>query len=448
MERRRTERKRTLTVAAVERIKAPKEGQVDFTDRGYPGLALRVSYGGAKSFVILYNISGRQRRLTLGQYPAMTLLDARDAWRVARQSVARGVDPKARSAASAAMGFPEVVAEWLKRDQSDNRASSRRQVAGVVKADLLPAWGGRRVDEIGKRDVLNLLDAIADRGAPSMARRVYAHLNRFFRWCVERDIITASPMMAMARPGSGTSRERVLTDDELVAVWRGAEELGPFGAVTRLLMLTGSRLNEIAQMEWRELSDDAISLPGDRTKNGLPHIVTLSAPAKLLIAELPHIADCDFVFSTDGRKSITSWSRAKDKLDEASEVSGWRLHDIRRSVATGMAEIGIPPHIIEACLNHVSGHKAGVAGVYNKAAYATEKASALQAWGRYVSMLLNEPVRQAINTELEADGDRDAQLKARLAFNRAITEGDGSWNAYVDSIVNPASNIVALGGRP
>jgi integrase len=379
--------KHHLTVPSVGKIKPPKKGQVDIFDKGYPGLALRVSYGGAKSFVVFYTIGGRLRRLTLGQYPAMTLLDARDAWRVARQSVARGIDPtKARSATGAAMGFPEVVAEWLKRDQSDNK--SLRQVTRVVEADLLPAWSGKRIDEIGKRDVFDLLDAIADRGAPSMARRVYAHLNRFFRWCVERDIISASPMMAMARPGSGTSRERVLTDDELVAVWRGAEELGPFGAVTRLLMLTGSRLNEIAQMKWAELSSDAINLTGDRTKNGEPHIIPLSAPAKSLIAGLPRISNCDFVFSTDGHEPISSWSRAKDKLDAASGVFDWRLHDLRRTTATGMAELGVAPHIVEACLNHVSGHKAGVAGVYNKAAYATEKASALHAWGAHVVALV------------------------------------------------------------
>jgi integrase len=388
--------KRALTVAAVKRIKPPAEGQLEIFDRGFPGLALRVSYGGAKSFVVFYTISGRLRRLTLGQHPAMTLLDARDAWRVARQSVARGIDPaKARSATGAAMGFPEVVAEWLKRDQSDNKASTFRQVTRIVEADWLPAWGAKRIDEIGKRDVLDLLDAIADRGAPSMARKVSALLSRLFKWCVERDIIAASPMTGMARPGSSTSRERVLSDDELIAVYRGAKELGPVGVVTRLLMLTGSRLNEIAQLKWTELSSDAINLPGDRTKNGQPHIIPLSAPAKSLMAGLPRIAECEFIFSTDGRKPISSWSRAKDRLDAASGVSDWRLHDIRRTVATGMAELGVAPHIVEACLNHVSGHKAGVAGIYNEAAYATEKASALQAWGAHVMALIEgrEPGR-------------------------------------------------------
>jgi integrase len=195
-------------------------------------------------------------------------------------------------------------------------------------------------------------------------------------------------MAGMSRPGGETSRDRVLTDDELVKVWQGADAVPVFGSVARLLILTGLRLNEAGRLRWSEIEGNAINLGGDRTKNGRPLLVPLSDPARMLIAEIPRIDGCEFCFSADGRRPVSGWSRIKCRLDAASGVTGWRLHDIRRTVATGMAEIGVQPHIVEACLNHVSGAKAGVAGTYNRAAYAVEKGSALAAWGAHVTALV------------------------------------------------------------
>jgi integrase len=382
--------KKALTVAAVERLRPPTKGQIDVFDKGYPGLALRLSYGGTKSWTYFFTLEGRVQRMTLGTYPAMSLAEARDAWREARKQVDRGIEPaRAQQKAAAAMGFPEVVADWLKWDQADNKASSLYQVTRIVEADLLPAWSGKRIDEIGKRDVLDLLDAIKERGALSKARKTFAHLNRFFNWCVQRDIIATSPMTAIERPAGAAPRERLLSDTELVAVWRAAGELGPFGAITRLLILTGSRLNEVAQLKWAEVEGDAIKLAGERTKNKKPHIVPLSAPAKRLLDDVVPVHGCNFVFTTNGQKPISSLNRAKAQLDKASGVFAWRLHDIRRTVVTGMIEkVGEAPHIVEAVVNHISGHKAGVAGVYNKATYAAEKREALTAWGEHVMALV------------------------------------------------------------
>jgi integrase len=383
--------KRALTVAAVERLKPPRKGQVDVFDKGYPGLALRISYGGHKSWCFFYTRAGKVRRLKLGSfsdYPFMSLAAAREAWREARAAVAEGNDPAQQEPTTAAMGFPEVVAEWLKRDQAGNKASTQYAVKRVVEFDLLPAWGNRRIDQIGKRDVLDLLDGIIDRGASSKANRVYAHLSCFFKWCLSRDIISVNPIASISRPGSNKVRDRVLTGDELGVIYRSAADLGPVGAVVRLLALTGARLNEIARLKWSEIDGDVIRLEGDRTKNGRPYIIPLSAPARAVIGTVVPIQGCEYVFSTDGRKPLNSWGRAKYAIDKACGVTNWRLHDLRRTCATGMAEhLGIEPHIVEAVLNHVSGHKAGVAGTYNRATYSKEKTAALEMWGAHVVQL-------------------------------------------------------------
>ena len=191
--------KKHLTAQSVEKIRPPKEGSIEIFDLGYPGLALRIGHGGAKTFEQFYRLNGKLRRDTLGRWPSISLADARDMWRTTRQAIAKGEAPQHNGAKAPAMLFEVVVEEWMKRDQSKNKASSQYQVSRSLEVDMLPAWRGRRVDEITKRDVHDLLDKIADRGAPVMARRVQAYVNRFFAWCIERDILKTDPTAGMAR---------------------------------------------------------------------------------------------------------------------------------------------------------------------------------------------------------------------------------------------------------
>jgi integrase len=384
--------KRHLTDASVQRIKPPKEGSVEIFDLGYPGLALRVGYGGAKSFEMFYRHGGKLRRETLGRWPSTSLADARMEWRKTREAIAKGEDPA--GAKAPAMAFEAVVEEWLKRDQSKNKASSQYQVHRALESDLLPAWRGKRVDAITKRDIHDLLDSIADRGAPIMARRVQAYVRRFFRWCVERDILKVDPTAGMPRVGNGKSRERVLTDDELLKVWRSCD--GPYGTVVRMLALTGARREEIAQLKWSEIDRDTIKLEGPRTKTGVPHIIPLSAPAMSLLETMPRIRGCEFVFTNGGKKPIADWSRCKIALDAASGVTGWRVHDLRRTVATGLQKLGVNLQTVEAVLGHTSGSRAGVVGIYQRHDYAAEKRQALEAWGAHVAELVEAlPMRRA-----------------------------------------------------
>ena len=251
---------RSLTTAAVARIKPPKTGQVDHFDRGYPGLALRVSYGGARSWIFFHRLLGKLRRLSLGRFPAMSLVEAREAWRAARLAVSKGESP-AHLRPTTADSFAAVAEEWLKRDQGQNRSAA--EVRRVIEHDVIPVWGERLVAAISRRDALELIDGVADRGALTMARRLHAHLHRLFRWAVGRGIIDANPMADLPKPGAAVKRDRVLTDRELAAVWKAAEKLGwPFGPAIRLLTITAARRDEIGSLRWSEIHDGAIRTPG------------------------------------------------------------------------------------------------------------------------------------------------------------------------------------------
>lgn len=378
--------RRALTAASVERIKPPASGQVEHFDKGFPGLALRVSYGGARSFVFFYRTGGRLRRMTLGQHPAMSLAQARDAWRQARVDVAKGIDPaQARQRETPAMGFAAVAEEWLKRDQAKNRTAA--DVRRTIERHVLPAWGHKRIDEIGRRDVLDLMDSIADRGWVIMARRVHAHVHRLFCWAIGRGIVDANPAAGVPKPGADNQRDRVLSDAELATVLRGTEALGwPFGPALRLLILTGARLSEIGRLRWSEIHSKCgeIVLKGERTKNGQPHTIPLSAPAKALLDGLPRVSTSAFVFTTTGTTSISGWSRAKSQLNTLAPIEPWRIHDLRRTVATGLQRLGIGLQVIEAVLGHVSGSRRGIVGVYQRHDFADEKRKALEAWAAFV----------------------------------------------------------------
>ena len=398
--------RRHLTAAAVGRIKPPVDGQVDHFDAGYPGLALRISYGGSRSWVYFYRWQGKQRRLTLGHWPALELAQAREAWRETRKKLSKGEEPTA-TPTIAADKFEDVLADWLKRDQGGNR--SHDEVKRILHKEVLPAWGQRRIAEIRRREILELIDAVADRGAVTLARRCHAHLHRLFRWAVGRGVVPSSPMVDLPKPGAEVRRKRVLSDAELALAWHAAQEISwPMGSAIQLLMLTSARRAEVGALRWREIDKtrNEIRLEGDRTKNGEPHTIPLSAAARVLIDELPRVADSEFVFTTTGKTPISGWSRAKANIDQvmlayarlqARESSSgderviiapWRIHDLRRTVATGMERLGIRLQVVEALLGHTAGSRAGVIGIYQRHTYEEEKRIASEKWAMHIAGLV------------------------------------------------------------
>jgi integrase len=272
--------------------------------------------------------------------------------------------------------------------------------------EVLSQWGSRTVHEITRRDVHDLLDAIVSRGSPVTANRALAVVRKMFAWAASRDIVTASPCVGINPPTAEKSRDRVLSDEELRLVWRGAEIIGwPFGPLVQILILTVQRRDEVADMKRTELrpQDRLWVIPKERVKNGQEHEVPLSELASELFEGLPQIGRSALVFTMTGETPVSGFSRAKKRLDaeilklqradavargenpdKVQPLSNWTLHDLRRTGASGMARLGINLPVIEKILNHTSGSFRGVVGVYQRHSYADEKRKALDAWASFV----------------------------------------------------------------
>jgi integrase len=274
---------------------------------------------------------------------------------------------------------------------------SHDEVKRVLEREVLPAWRHRRIGEITRREIFELIDGIAERGAVTAARRCHAYLHRLFRWSAGGRIIEMSPMAYLPKPGAEVKRKRVLSNEELRLVWAAAQQIGwPMGSAIQLLILTCARRDEIGALQWREVNKarNEIHLEGEeRTKNGEDHTIPLSEAALELLDAVPRVAGSPFVFTTTGNTPISGWSRAKENIDkimraQLDDFKPWRIHDLRRTVATGMERLGIQQQVVEALLGHIAGSKAGVVGIYQRYAYEQEKRAALEKWAEYIASLV------------------------------------------------------------
>jgi integrase len=280
----------------------------------------------------------------------------------------------------------------------------------VIAGSLCSTWADKPVTDIDSHDIHTVVDEARKLGLPGLPRRnngvsesrgrkMHACLSNLFRWAQQHRKVTVNPCVGVYHPGPPPARDRVLTDAELKLFWQACEQIGPpYGPLFQLLALTGQRLAEVTGMAYSELSDDLSTwtIPGSRVKNHRTHIVPLPPLVRSVIGGLRRIENHDGLVFTNSGKKLTGFSRAKSELDQsmatlarAEGLAAWRLHDLRRTCATGMGDLGILPHIVEACLNHVSGSKGGVAGVYNRAAYAAESAAALERWAVHVEGLVS-----------------------------------------------------------
>jgi integrase len=413
---------KALTVKAIDSTKAGATRQ-EIPDGLLPGLYLVVQPGGGKSWAVRYRAAGKPRKLTLGPYPLLDLAKARERARDALQTVSLGRDPgaekKAERQASEAGAdrdqFATVVETFLERHaRAKTKARSAEETERIFKLHVTPKWGKKRVQEITRRDVLDLLDGLVDAGKPVLANRTLAAVRKFFNWAIERSVITSSPCDRVAAPAAEKSRERVLSDADLRLVWKAAEQIPyPFGPMVCLLVLSGARRDEAAGARWREISQDGTiwTISSERTKNGEAHDVPLSPAAQRLVAGLPKVKaekKPEFLFTTTGKTPVSGYSNAKERLDavmlaiarkeaegagadpeEEVMIESWRLHDLRRTTASGMARLGIAVHVIEAVLNHKGGAISGVAAAYNRHSYLPEKREALDRWAAHVERLVS-----------------------------------------------------------
>jgi integrase len=416
---------KALTVRRIDTVQRTSSRQ-EIPDGLLVGLYLVVQPSGGKSFAVRYRHAGQPRKLTLGAYPAINLEAARDIGAKALRAAAEGRDPATekqsakgeakRHAAEEIRGkrdlFENVAREFIQRHaMKSNKESTWRETARIlglrpspddpgnlvdVGGDVMSAWKGRRIQDVTKRDVIALLDGVNDRGSPIMANRVLSAIRKLFNWALARDVIQASPCTLVNPPAPERSRDRVLSDEELRLVWNAADGDGwPFGPLVKLLTLTGQRLSEVGGMRWDEvdLESKLWTLPAERVKNGQRHEVPLSDAAVTIIKALPRIKTTKgYVFATRRDAAVSGFSRAKDRLDAAiadattdgPTVESWVFHDLRRTMASGMARLGIQLPVIEKILNHTSGTFRGVVGIYQRHSFADEKRNALDAWASFV----------------------------------------------------------------
>jgi integrase len=442
---------RKLTDAAIRRLKARPGERLERFDT-LPGFGIRINGGSAdgpqlsadecsKSFFVFYRVHGRLRRYTLGRYhPEQYPLTRARAEAAAAIAAARnGEDAAARRKAQreaqrlAAERKPDtvrvIVDDFLKKHMEGKRraASYVDGTHGLFENHVLPRWAARDIKSISRRDVIELLDAVASespprkgqrrkRGGPIAANRVRSALSKLFNWTIGRSIRTDNPVMVTERPGEETRRERRLSPEEIHELWPVLDGLAyPWGLFFKLALATGQRRDEVATLRWDEISEaDALwTIPGERTKNSRPHVVPLSALALEILAACKKAAPKtrdgklgEHVFTVINKGPITGYSQAKGRLDEATvaaramayvesgaagtppPLAPWTIHDLRRTCATGMGKLGISRFIIGRVLNHTD---RSVTSIYDQYEYLSEKRHALDTWGAYVGRLLEPP---------------------------------------------------------
>ena len=397
--------RKALTDRLLKTLKA------DATDSIVPGLAVRVGATGQKTFVLVGRFPGRKNptRRAIGAYPAISLEKARETARQWIDQVQRGVDPAIEAAAEREANrerqqntFGVIAESFLTKHIASRRTAGA--IGRLIRGKLISRWRDRPIDTISKRDVIAMIEDVQQKaGAPS-ARQCLTYARRLFGWAAARDLVLANPCNSIAAadflPPKAT-RDRVLTDAELTLVLKATAADGgvtyPTAPYVRFVLLTACRRTEAADAVWPEfdLAQGVWLLPRERVKNANEHALPLPPAVMDMLAALPRFVASDFVFSeTAGRRPISGFSRRKARLDERiAQLNGgqliapWTWHDLRRSAASGMAALGIAPHVIEGVLNHRSGVISGIAQIYNRHDFRAEKAHALATWAAHLDRL-------------------------------------------------------------
>jgi integrase len=394
------------TQAQVDKLRLPAgKSEGYFFDDECTGLSVRIQ-GSARTWVVWYQANGKRRRMKIGDVgDALPLKEARrtaggivNGARDGKDALAERAAARAKSAETFGALVTTYLARGAKPRQRPRTYAETERYLDRYCADL----HGRPVD-LTRRDIASKLEGIRDEHGPGAARKARIYLSGCFAWAMRRGLADSNPVIGTeAEPER--PRDRVLNVDELRAVWQACDGLGDFGAIVKLLMLTGQRRSEVAALAWPEIETDKAlwTLPAARSKNGRQHEVPLSKQVLALIVaqrEEEERAKRPYLFGRGGLTPFSGYSRAKARLDGMLPgMPAWTLHDVRRSVVTHMAEIGIDPHVIEATINHVSGHKAGVAGIYNRATYREQKRAALQRWTDWIEVKIEgrEPVSNVV----------------------------------------------------
>ena len=369
-----------FTVPWLDKLKAPAQRE-DYRDRSTKGLQLRVGTTGVRSFSYVYRIGRKMGRVSLGKYPDFSLKAARDKTNEYRRLVALGVDPRSEKnekIKKEQMTVGLMVEEFIEK-YAKPKNSSWKQAESNLRLYLISALGKKPIHEVTRPDIHQILDDLVGRGKHTAANRALAHTRKFFGWLVERGYLDYSPVAYIKPRHQEQEREKVLTDDEIRAIWIASEAMsGPYSAWIKLLLLCGQRRLETASLRRSQIIDNCWHLSGEDTKNKQLHIVPLSQQAMAIIDQLLE-QDGEFLIKTGrtGDKPVNGFSKAKVQLDRLSGITDWKFHDIRRTVATNLSKLGVDRSLLQRIVNHTD---SGVTAIYDRYSYLEEKRDALQKW--------------------------------------------------------------------
>ena len=368
-------------------------------DTKLPGFGLRLFASGKAHYFCRYQIGKKQVRTKLGKVSESILADVRKRAAIMLMDARAGVDVVAnrKAAEKVAANKPETIGELIEKHLASRKPKLRPRYYIELTRYLHKDWKPLHemaLADVTRQHVVKVIDDVASGQGDTAADRARSALSAFYMWCIDRGHIDTTPVLRIKPRAEGGGRDRVLSVPELRAVWNASSGEYDGSRIVRLLILTGQRRTEIGDLQWPEINfaEKRIELPADRTKNKRPSLVFLSDEALACLPEKRN--STQFLFGREGG-GFCAWAQAKIDLDkriaaaQGAPLAHWTLHDLRRTFVTMINEAGIaPPHIVEALTNHVSGHKAGVAGTYNRALYSAEKRAAMDAWAKHVRSLL------------------------------------------------------------
>jgi integrase len=381
-----------LTKSVIDEL-APGSSETVYWDDSVPGFGLKVTPQGRKVFIVLYRTKGgfkRLRKYTIGTYGQTTLAIARIAAQKVLADRNEGKDPAGDKRDHRKKVVTDTVEDVVKeyRSRHVDALRSSYEINRIIDTELLSRWRTKSIHEISRREILSALDEIVARGSPAAANYTFTVMRAMFNWAIGRGILEKSPCTGLSKPTPVKSRNRILSDDELrEIIFAARRTTRPYGAIVELLALLGQRRTEVAEMTWQEVNIEKKlwTIPEERAKNSRAHFVHLAPRALELILAQPKTDG--LVFPTSSGKPFMEFSNMKLRLDKESGVSDWVLHDLRRTVVSGMASLGIAPHVADKVLNHQSGTISGVAAVYQRHEFLTERHAAMNLWGEHISDL-------------------------------------------------------------
>jgi len=400
-----------LTQRSVEAAVCPS-GRKDalMFDGETRGFGVRITAAGSKVFLAQYQGATGKRRVAIGPFGVLTVEEARNRAKAILGDAAEGRDPFAERRATAAaqrsaelaaralaaeeaFTFGRLVAAWEAARAGDRRPSYLAVATAAMRRHFAE-WANRPASSITTAEAVRTLDDIKATVGATAANRCLSYARAAYGWAEKRQMVAGNPLHGIEAPSREKARDRVLTGEEVGVIWRAADRLGdPARGFVRVLLLTLQRRDEVAGLRWDELSADleTWTLPARRAKNGKAHVVHLAEPTRAILAKIEPVRGCPFVFCAASRKPVSAFSAMKRGLDAAiaterqkagslAAMSGWTMHDFRRAGVTALASMGFPPHVCDRLLNHVGGSISGVAAVYQRAEFLSERKAALDAW--------------------------------------------------------------------